>query len=106
MPLPNIVSGKTARCSAKCKATGTQCKNPASAAWGCKTCRYHGARKPETIRRGTDHWNYHHGTETLAAKAERSRRLAELRVLEQATYALGLATGARWRGRKPTYGKK
>jgi hypothetical protein len=98
VPLPNITSGKATRCSAKCKATGTQCKNPA--AYGMAVCRYHGARKPETVRRGATHPQYRHGGETLLAKADRSSKLAELRHLEALSFALGLAIGPRWRGRK------
>ena len=63
--------------------------------------RYHGARKPETIMRGANHPQYRHGEETLAAKAERSQRLEELRNLEALSFALGMASGPRWRGRKP-----
>ena len=101
MPLPNILSGKTKRCKAKCKArVGKQCRNPA--AYGMTVCRYHGARKPETIKRGANHPQYRHGQETMMAKAERSKRLGELRELEVLSFALGLAAGPRWRGRKPT----
>jgi hypothetical protein len=39
----------------------------------------------------------------LEAKAERGKQLAELRVLEALSFALGLAAGPRWRGRKPTF---
>jgi hypothetical protein len=99
MPLPNIASGKTRRCTAKAKSRGAQCLN--AAAWGCSTCRFHGARKPETIKRGASHPQYKHGGETLEAKAERSRRLAELRDLEALSYEMGMARGPRWRGRKP-----
>ena len=99
MPLPNIASGRTPRCKAKCKARGDRCRNPA--AYGMKVCRYHGARKPETIRRGANHPQHRHGLETGESKAERSRRLAELRDLEALSFALGAATGPRWRGRKP-----
>jgi hypothetical protein len=99
MPLPNIISGKTRRCTTKCKARGDQCRNPA--AFGMAVCRYHGARRPETVRRGANHPQYRHGEETLEAKAERSRGLAELRELEALSFALGLAVGPRWRGRKP-----
>ena len=99
MPLPNITSGKTKRCTAKSKRTKERCKNPA--AWGCKTCRYHGARKPETVRKGANHTQYRHGGETLEAKAERSKKLAELRELEAALYTHGMIAGPRWRGRKP-----
>jgi hypothetical protein len=73
--------------------------NPA--AFGMAVCRYHGARKPETVRRGANHPQYRHGGETLAAKAERSRVLVELRQLEALSFSLGLAMGSRWRGRKP-----
>ena len=99
MPLPNILSGKTKRCKAKCKARGDQCRNPA--AYGMAVCRYHGARKPETIMRGANHPQHRHGRETLEAKAERSQQLSELRELEALSFALGIATGPKWRGRKP-----
>ena len=64
-------------------------------------CRYHGARKPETIMRGANHPQHKHGQETLTAKAERGKRLAELREIEALMFALGMATGPRWRGRYP-----
>lgn len=99
MPLPNVTAGKTSRCTAKCKARGSRCRNPA--AYGMKVCRYHGARRPETIKRGANHPQYKHGHETKAAKALRSQKLAELRDLETLSFSLGLATGPRWRGRKP-----
>ena len=66
-----------------------------------KVCRYHGARKPETIMRGANHPQHKHGQETLEAKAGRSQRLAELRNLEALSFALGLAVGPKGRGRKP-----
>jgi hypothetical protein len=43
--------------------------------------------------RGANHPQYRHG-----AAAERSVKLAEPKKLEQVSFALGLATGARWRG--------
>ncbi len=103
MPLPNIISGKTQRCTAKCKARGDQCRNPA--AWECKTCRYHGARRPAAIRRGANHPQYRHGQETIEAKAERSSKLAELRDLEALSFAYGMVPEGtpRWRGRKPKH---
>ena len=64
-------------------------------------CRFHGAKKPEAIKRGAKHPQYRHGQETLEAKAGRSQRLAELRNLEALLFALGMATGPKWRGRKP-----
>lgn len=101
MPLPNVISGKSARCTAKCKARGDRCRQPA--AYGMSVCRYHGAKKPETIKRGANHPQYRHGGETLDAKAERSKKLAELRELEALSFELGLSIGPRWRGRKPRY---
>jgi hypothetical protein len=99
MPLPGIISGKAKRCSAKCKSRGDRCFNPT--AYGMAVCRCHGARRPETVMRGPNHPQYKHGQETLEAKKERSLRLAELRELEELSYALELNTGTRWRGRKP-----
>jgi hypothetical protein len=99
LPLKNILTGTAKRCSSRCKARGEQCLNPA--AFGMAVCRYHGARRPETIRRGANHPQYRHGGETLEAKAERSIGLAELRDLEALSFAFGLATGVRWRGAKP-----
>ena len=102
MPLPNVASGATARCKARSKRSGTRCCNPA--AYKMPVCRFHGARHPGTIRRGEDHPAYRHGNEALAAKAERSRRLTELRDIEAVMFAMGMATGPRWRGRKPCGG--
>jgi len=101
MPLPNILSGKTQRCSAQSKRGKKRCKNPA--AYGMQVCRYHGARRPETIRSGEAHWNYQHGKETTEAKAERSSMLALLRELEALCYQHGFVDECtpRWTGRKP-----
>ena len=55
MPLPRI---KTF-CTATCKATGVACLNPA--AFGMPVCRYHGARKPESVARGKAHGQFIHG---------------------------------------------
>ncbi len=77
MPLPHFK--KT--CTATVRTTGNQCRNPA--AWGCKTCRMHGARPPQSIKRGADHPNFKHGRETLEARQayrEASARLLDLRM--------------------------
>lgn len=101
MPLKSILTGKAARCTAKAKHSGTRCWRLAS--YDMPTCYVHGARKAHTIRRGASHPQYRHGGETLEAKAERSRVLAELRDLEALSFTLGLVSEAtsRWRGRKP-----
>lgn len=100
MPLAGIETGKARRCTALAKRTKDRCRNPA--AWTCRTCRMHGAR--QSIKRGQNHPCYRHGDESLQAKAERSRRLVELRELEALSFSLGFATGPRWRGRKPKQG--
>lgn len=99
MPLPNISTGTALQCHAKAKHSGLRCLSPA--AFGMKVCRVHGARRPETIKRGEAHPNFKTGTETLEAKAVRSARLAELRDLEATMVLLGALEGSRWRGRKP-----
>lgn len=55
------------RCK-KIKKDGTQCKN--STHYGCRTCRYHGARK---IRYGKEAPNYKHGEFTKEAFETRVR---------------------------------
>lgn len=101
MPLPNILSGKAKRCQGTCRSRGAPCFN--LAAYGMNFCRYHGGRPSSTVRRGTDHPAFKHGLETIEAKAERSKKLTELRDLEAMMFDLGLASpnATRWRGRKP-----
>lgn len=99
MPLPNIAADKTARCTARCKARGDRCWNPA--AFGTPVCRYHGAHKVRSARPADRHWNFKHGRETKKSKAERAAVLAELREFEAVLFALGMASGRRWVGRKP-----
>lgn len=98
MPLPSVRSGAAQQCHAKTKA-GRQCLNPA--AYSMPVCRFHGARRAGTIRRGSDHPQWKHGQETLEAKAERSAQLAELRQIESEMLVTGTLVGPRWRGRKP-----
>ena len=50
------------------KKNGDRCKN--HSAYGCKTCRYHGARK---ITYGSKAPNYKHGEYTKEAKESRER---------------------------------
>ncbi len=50
------------------KKDGSRCKN--STNYGCRTCRYHGARR---IRYGVDAPNYRHGEFTKEAFATRER---------------------------------
>lgn len=102
MPLPGI--DETKQCTARAKRSGSRCKNPAVVSWGLPgtVCRMHGARRRSTVKQGHLHPCWKHGKETIEVKAERSRRLSELRELEALSFALGIASGPRWRGRKPT----
>ena len=94
MPLPSI----TKQCTACSKRTGLPCQNPA--AYGCRTCRMHGARKAESIKRGKDHVNFVHGNRTQEAQLAQSAASCRLQQLEDAMHLLGMTTAQRSRGRK------
>ena len=86
-------------CTATCRATGERCKNPA--AFGMNVCRYHGARKPETIRRDVKHPAYLHGNCTQNTRRAYSEASARIRDLDALARLLGMISGPRMRGRKP-----
>ena len=88
MPLPSVAQHSASQCTARAKSTRQRCLNPT--AFGCKTCRLHGARKKSLIKRGKLHPNYRHGMETLLAKHERSKKLAELKAIETDLLTKGL----------------
>ena len=92
LPLPNL----KAQCTAKNRRTGQRCKNPA--AFGCKACRYHGARR---VLSGLEHHNYLHGERTLEALSKYSQKVAELDQLEDIAHHAGVMAGPKRRGRKP-----
>jgi hypothetical protein len=98
MPLPSIKLHGAKQCTAKSKRTGLPCNNPA--AYSCRTCRMHGARKAESIKRGKQHPNFVHGNRTLEAQAERSGVSRKLQQIEDAMHLLGMTTDQRSRGRK------
>ena len=95
IPLPYIKK----RCPVTARSTGEQCKNPA--AFGCRTCRYHGARRKETIRSGKDHPQFKNGRETRDIRRKRSHGLARLREIEWELFEKGLMSGKRTPGPKP-----
>jgi hypothetical protein len=99
MPLPSVSQHSASQCTARAKSTKHRCLNPA--AYGCRTCRLHGARKPNSIKHGINHPNYLHGTETLQRRRERSIKLAALREIENHLLDCGLIKGDRTVGRKP-----
>ena len=103
MPLPSVSKHSASQCTARAKSTKHRCLNPA--AYGCRTCRLHGARKQNSIKRGIDHPNYLHGTETLERKRQRSVKLAELREIEDDLIKRGFIKCKRTVGRKPSLNK-
>jgi len=108
-PMMTIAGGRIecARCTARSKRTGEQCKKPALKASRTKKCGLHGglSRGPVTAKgkARSAAANFKNGKYTQAEidKADRSRAL--LRVLEDATHVLGLVPEdtPRTRGRKP-----
>ncbi len=98
MPLPSISKHGAKQCTAKSKRTGLPCNNPA--AYGCKTCRMHGARKKESIKRGEQHPNYTLGNRTLESQKQSSEQSARLQQLEDALHLLDMIAAKRSRGRK------
>lgn len=103
LPLKPILSGTAVRCSAKAKSTGERCWRLAS--FGCRVCYVHGARRPETVPRGRAHWAYKDGRATKEQREKDRKKAIELRLLEEISFALGLASGERWIGRKPKGGE-
>ena len=101
MPFLWIDSKPKKQCTARAKSTRQRCLNPA--AYGCKTCRLHGARYKSSIKHGEGHPNYQHGMETVSSKRVRSKKLAELREIEDDLIARGLIRRKRTVGRKPRF---
>lgn len=97
MPLPSIRLHGAQQCTAKSKRTGLPCNNPA--AYGCKTCRFHGARK--NVLSGKAHPNWIHGKRSKEWMKQNSTQLCELRNLEDLGYAIGMMGGPKIRGKKP-----
>jgi len=102
MPLPSVLNGAR-QCQANSKRSGKRCLNPA--AYGCKTCRYHGAHRPQEAPAGEDHWNYQHGKATKKKRAEDAVSATKLLLLRDLGNRIGLfgpePTG--WAGRRPRY---
>ena len=94
MPLPNL----NRRCSAQARSTGNPCLNPA--AFGCKTCRYHGARPRETVKVGKAHPQYKHGERTKEAIERYRRSMLQLQNIETLARRIGYMKGSKTVGRK------
>ena len=88
MPLPSILKHGAKLCSAKSKRTGLPCNNPA--AFKCRTCRIHGARRPESIKRGKDHPNFVHGERSLEGIQRHREVMARIKMLTKLAKQLGM----------------
>lgn len=92
------------RCQAKSKRTKLQCRAPALK--GKRVCQTHGGKscgpRTEAGRQRCAEVKTIHGQETRSIRAERSQASARLSVLEQVGFEIGLMTGKRTRGRKPS----
>ena len=101
MPLPSVINGAS-QCAVKCKRTGIRCKNPA--AFGCKSCRMHGAHRSRNSLQGVNHPQYKHGERTKESIADHQKTLLRLHTLEEIGYHIKLFPegSPKTRGRKPT----
>ena len=99
MPLPNVASGRTAQCRARSKRSLRRCLNPA--AYGMSVCRFHGARRPQSIKRGAEHPRFRHGRETQQRRQARREASIRLRDLEALMHLYRFTTTKRTPGRKP-----
>lgn len=88
MPLPSVLKHGAKLCSAKSKRTGLPCNNPA--AFGCKTCRMHGARHPESIKRFKDHPNFVHGERSIEGIQRHRETMEEIKMLTKLAKRLGM----------------
>ena len=92
------------RCQAKSKRTKLQCAAPALK--GKRVCKTHGGRstgpRSEAGRQRCAKAKTIHGRDTREARTERSLASARLAVLESVGFSIGLMSGGRTRGVKPT----
>ena len=91
------------RCQATSKRTKQQCRAPAMK--GKRVCKTHGGKstgpKTQAGRQRCAEAKTIHDRETRKARTERSLGSAQLAVLEEIGFALGLMSGDRSRGVKP-----
>lgn len=90
------------RCTAKSNRTGEQCEKPALKASRTQKCGHHGGR-PQSVKvlQCISEANTLHGESSKAAKQRYRDDSVLIHELEDAIYALKMASGPRTRGRKP-----
>lgn len=98
MPLPSLLSGAK-QCQVMTRRTKQRCKN--LAAFGCKSCRMHGAHKSRNVLQGENHPQYKNGNRTKAAEDEHGLTSTILLTLRDIGDSIGMFHGDRTRGRKP-----
>jgi len=98
MPLPSLLNGAK-QCHVMTKRTKLRCKN--LAAYGCRSCRMHGAHRSRNVLRDMDHHNYVNGQESKKSKTERSEKSAVLLYLRDLGDSVEMFNGVHTRGRKP-----
>lgn len=103
MPLPSVAIHGARQCKAIRKRTKSRCLNPA--AYGCTTCRYHGATPAHTRKNvtGENHPQFKHGKNTKQAKERYKQMASKLRLLEDMGHHANMfhKDAPRTRGRKP-----
>jgi len=103
MPLPSVAIHGARQCKAITKRSKMRCLNPS--AYGCSTCRYHGATPVHTRNNvaGEDHPQFKHGRDTKQAKERHQQTSTKLHVLEDLGHHIKMfPEGAtRTQGRKP-----
>ena len=81
---PNLICGGTpgwGQCSENLPLPAPERAVRSPAAYGIPVCRFHGARRPETVSQGPSHPQYRHGRETLEARRNRVEAMTRIRVL-------------------------
>ena len=104
MPLPSVAKYGANQCKAISKNLKRRCLNPA--AFGCSTCRYHGAWRKDSRKtnQGVNHPQYRHGKKTKESIENNQKTLLRLHTLEEIAHHLKMFVegSPRTRGRKPT----
>ena len=98
MPLPSILNGAK-QCQVLTKRTRQRCKNPA--AYGCASCRMHGAHMSRKVLRGANHPQYRNGERTRESEEEHRKSSTIFLTLRDIGDHINLFSGDYIRGRKP-----
>lgn len=98
MPLPSVLNGAI-QCQVLTKRTKQRCKNPT--AYGCVSCRMHGAHKSRNVLRGAEHPQYKHGERTKEVEIQHKRASITLLTLRDIGDSIKIFNGDNTRGRKP-----